>query len=455
MAPHLLTIESCRNFIEAYLLGPAIEQKNNLQNKVDSVGVELECFAYTFDAQRKRFPVKLYESGNSLMKTLVQVSEKHGGIARYFEQNKIQKHCQPAIAAIDFADGSNFQFEPGGQIEISTAPCHSFKKVEKTIQLMQQILHEVSHQTNFHFEQFGTNPWFSVDEIGMQMDKPRYRAMENYFNSLNRYGRQMMLQTCSLQVNVDTGADWTTRTKRYIAANLLAPFATAIFANSPVTAGKVNGFKSYRSYIWQHLDNSRTGVLEIEQLSGSFSKEKIVEAYLHFALHAPVIYIEDFGDEILPSYVTLAYWIANPIKGLFPTLAHFKNHLSLLFPEVRLKGYLELRSIDAPPPEWQMIPVLFYCGLLYTDEYLDKTLDLLLPESARLPLLMEQAAYGLQSDDIFKIAKKLMGMAIEGFSTLPVSYTDQDIKQLTDTFCESFTMQRKTFADDLLHELKK
>lgn len=454
-ATTILSKEICRNYIEEYLFGAASSSSIRPENEVGSVGVELECFPYLLNAQNEKLPVNLYGSIHPLSEVLFHFSSLKGGEVQNCNKESSGTTNKHNIDAINFPDGSSFNFEPGAQVEISTAPCARFEDVCSKVEFMQQILHKISQQTSFRFLQCGTHPWFTTSQIGMQLDKPRYRAMARYFDKQNVFGRKMMVQTCSLQVNIDSGNDWGVRAKRFVAANLLAPFATALFAHSPVAAGKVNGYQSYRSYIWQQLDKARTGIITTSQVTNPFDKNAIVDAYLHFALKAPVIYIEDFDDEIFPADITLDYWITHSIKGKRPTLSHFRNHLTLLFPEVRLKGYLELRSVDAPPPEWQMVPVLFYCGLLYSDSYLDKVLDLLLPWQSELPLLREQAVFGLKPEAIFKIAKKLMPLAIEGFSTLPEYFKSSNAIRQAIAFSEKFTLQRKTFADDFLDTFTK
>jgi glutamate--cysteine ligase len=448
--PTLLTREICRNYIEKHLFEPGISNTGKLPGEVGSIGLEVESFPYCIDSQKGIHTVNFNDGNGSLLNALMNSSEGFGGVARYLDQGATNDQQEPLICAIEFPDGSSFQFEPGGQVEISTAPCDCMKNLNAQLTSRQEILRLVTEQSNMHFAHFGTNPWFSVQEIGFRMNKIRYRAMAQYFDGINLFGKQMMLQTCSLQVNIDLGIDWTTRIKRIITANLLAPFVTALFANSPVIAGKVNGYKSYRSLIWQHLDPTRTGLLPIDQLSKTLKKEDVIDAYLEFALKAPIIYIEEFGDQVFPVDFTLGYWITNPIQGLLPGINHLKNHLSLLFPEVRLKGYLELRSADVPPPEWQMIPAFFYSGLLYSNRHLDKTIDMLLPFASQLPTLMEKATFGLETDDIFNTSKNLMHLAIEGFSGLPEFFKNKnDIHQFV-SFFERFTLQRKTFADECL-----
>jgi glutamate--cysteine ligase len=121
----------------------------------------------------------------------------------------------------------------------------------------------------------------------------------------------------------------------------------------------------------------------------------------------------------------------------------------LLFPEVRIKGYLELRSIDAPPVEWQMIPVLFYAGLLYNAPHLEKTLELLSPLAPDINSFFSLAVKGLESDEVNSYSKELMQLAIEGLSCLPNDLIHKDyIQQLID-FYTKFTLQRRSFADEI------
>lgn len=453
MTPKLLTREVCRSYIETHLFTPGVATgADKSPNAGGRIGLELEAFPYS--KNKDGIPIIPNNGGHrSLSNALVNASRASGGIETYASTGLTGAE-NVQLAAIEFPDNSRFQFEPGGQVEISTAPCENFLQVSSQLGKRQEILASITSEENIHFGYYGTNPWFRVEEIGLQLTKTRYRALEKYFEGINTFGRQMMLQTCSLQVNLDLGTDPATQVMRTVAANLLAPFATALFANSGITAGKVNGYKSHRSHIWQQLDPTRTGTLQLERVSRSFDKKELIDAYLRFALNAPVIYIEDFGEEVFPPGITLAYWIAHGVKGIYPAISHLKNHLSLLFPEVRPKGYLELRSADAPLPEWQMVPPVFYCGLLYSGQQLLKTLDLLLPYVSRLPMLMEKASRGLDSAEIFGISKKLMLLAIEGFSGLPDTFRGENDTRLLIAFSESFTMQRKTQADRWLENFK-
>jgi len=441
--------ETCLNVLEILLEG---DGNPDAADPGERVGLELESFSF-LEGPGGRQPARLTREKGSLFELLAATSPSCGG-AMNRRQAEEGGEMPGDAYVIPMPSGSSFQFEPGAQVEISTAPFTSLESLETGLRDMQEVLQTVSGRSSYQFAQCGTHPWFSASEIGMQFHKTRYLAMARYFDRLGPFGRQMMVQTCSMQVNLDAGRDWTTRVRRVAAANLLAPFVIAMFANSGVTAARVNGYKSHRSFIWQRLDPSRTGVLPVDRLIGTLDRKTLLDAYLDFALKAPVIYIEEFGEEVLPVDCTFESWLGHPIKNLSPSIAHFKNHLSLLFPEVRWKGYLELRSADSPPPEWQMIPALFYCGLLYPDRVLDAALDLLLPCAPELPELMQRAVYGMEDDRLFAVSGKLIDLSIQGLSALPRSFTGNGGTARLSDFADLYTLRRRTFADHALENFQ-
>lgn len=447
MITHRLTKEECRQYIQTHLFTPRkLPACSTDAAGIGHIGVELESFPYRKQGPDSvHQPVSLYHGDNSLTHTLLDISALHGG----FNEKTDQAYQSSTIDSIDFPGGSRFLFEPGGQVEISTSPCSSLYDLETQLNNKQAILGSLAESTGIHFAQHGISPWWSADTLTNQLQKPRYGAMESYFNSIGPYGRQMMLLTGSLHINLDLGNSADVITKRIVAANLLAPFATAIFANSPSIAGKDSGHKSYRSYIWQHLDPKRTGLLKMPVPGEMPDMNTLIDLYLDLAMQAPLIYIPEISGETLPPHMTLAYWLDNDIAGIAPGIDHLANHLSLLFPEVRLKGYLEIRSIDAPPVKWQLVPVMFYTGLLYNDQCLDRTLDLLLPHSETIYEMWAHATYGLANDDIFAIAKQLMLLSAQGLSNMPSGFLQNNhVEQLVE-FNTKFTQCRKTPADNL------
>lgn len=448
-----LTLEQCRQFVEEHLFSPASGLTSGMAtDTIGAIGMELETFPFIKSAKH-RFgvaPVKLYDPSLPLVELLVHAAAPYGGRGVSKGSDKTISSSSSAVDKIVFDNGDLIQFEPGGQIEISTAPCHSLSDLHAHLYARKELLNDLTKQHHIHFAQVGTNPWFTVQEIGNQLDRPRYRVLEQYFDGISPYGKQMMLQTGSLHINLDLGDNLSTRVKRIVAANLIVPFVTALFAHSPIVGGIVTGHKAHRSFIWQHLDESRTGILPLDDVSASLSLEALASAYLEMALKAPVMYIRTLDNRMFPREVTMAHWMEHGVEGVWPSMSDFENHVSLLFPEVRLKGYLEIRSVDAPPPGWEMAPVMFYTGLLYTDAYLDKTLELLLPYASRMNELFAGAVYGLERDELYLLAKQLIHLALDGFVRLPVTFKEGANQHLLVRFYEEFTSRRRTFADEQL-----
>jgi glutamate--cysteine ligase len=435
--------EDFRNFIKNVLFNPiSLSSNETTDGQKGLVGLELEIFSLRRDGDSLS-PAQLYGGEDPLIDRLLSVSKTYGGEAIYTT-------CDQGLKVIDkikFQNGNYFHFEPGGQIEIRTHPFGKTIELDKQIQLCKKILDEIAETSCYRFLQTGTNSFFEGSVLKNQIQKPRYIRLEQYLNAISPFGRQMMFQTCSLHINLDLGMDEMIRFKRIAVANLLVPFATALFANSPMIDGKSTGMKSYRSRIWQQLDPLRTGILPLDKALHNMDLDYIVEAYTEFALKAPLVYIPEIDYMTLPPSFTMNYWLANSIEGIYPDRSHFENHVSLLFPEVRIKGYLEIRSVDATPAEWEMIPVLFYMGLLYSSPQLNKALDRLTPYVGKIQILQQKSVYGLEDYELFIISKDLMELSIEGLLNMMEEFADKTHFQKYLTFYERMTLQRKSFAD--------
>jgi len=203
--------------------------------------------------------------------------------------------------------------------------------------------------------------------------------MTSYFNRIGPLGVRMMRQTCTVQVNLDFGSSEAQLARRYATANLLAPFATATFANSPVVDGKSTGHRSYRANIWRGLDRSRAGFPNLDNVFAKMDKASAVQAYFDMVMAAPVVFIAKENYRVPDRTYNFAQWLNDASCKTKPTFADFKTHLSLLFPEVRARGFLELRSVDCQSRSWQEVPTAFYTGLLYDEQSLQKAHDLLTP----------------------------------------------------------------------------
>lgn len=234
------------------------------------------------------------------------------------------------------ASQAAISFEPGGQLELSLPPHAGVASVVATAQHLVSRARHIAAAAHVELLLEGTNPHHTADEVGLQMVKPRYIAMQKHFDRLGPSGRRMMRQTASLQVCLDVGAAPREVGERWRVANLAGPALLAAYANSPRIERMRSGAVSTRSAIWQQTDARRTG-FDGAQLTGA-------DAYSAFALDATV-----FG---LPSAQP---WTRNSTASTMRTLmsdhgvtaADVDHHLSTLFPPVRPRGYLEIRYLDA------------------------------------------------------------------------------------------------------------
>lgn len=348
----------------------------------------------------------------------------------------------PAALKIVLPDGDRLTFEPGGQIEYSSQPYTNLDTAVSQIKTKQKKLISALAQKGVQVFSLGINPWYTVEEIGLQVPKPEYLRMDSYFatRSPPSEGRRMMRQTCTNQINLDFGADTQTLAKRFLAANLIAPYACAIFSNSAIWDRNKQGMVGFRSAIWQKTDPSRTGFPDLTTVCRDLTKEACVRSYFDFAMQADVIHPQ-------VRRMSFATWLQEGIAGVYPTAANFAAHLYTLFPEVRPRGYLEIRSIDGQALVWQFVPAAFYAGIIYDDANLDLVIATLATDVGRLSQLMAAATHGLQEKELQNRARWLMELAFKG--------GDYGVKKDLRTFYEHFTLNNKTPAADVQTIVKK
>lgn len=366
-------------------------------------------------------------------------------------------HGQPLLLKLGLEEQDNISFEPGGQVEFSSRPYPCLGDAVRRMHQMQGLLDRAFAAHGVKFVQVGIDPWHTVSEIGLQMPKGRYRAMDQHYQAIGEYGQRMMRQTCTLQVNLDFGASEATMVKRYLASQLFAPMATATFAYSPVVDRKDQGVRSFRSRIWRHTDPTHTGFVGIDHPlieRGAMTRQAWVDAYLEFALNATVVFVAALDYYVPRGTITFGEWLTTPIRGVSPTAADLATHLSLLFPEVRPRGFLEVRSIDCQPRAFQNVPAAYVTGLLYDDKTLDRLLDLLLPVRAQLPELIRRAEGGLADPQLAALAKAVMALACEGFAALPGCFKATGGERELAVFADTFTARSLTPADAVIAQLK-
>jgi glutamate--cysteine ligase len=324
------------------------------------IGTEHEKFAFTIAGHR---PVPY--DGPRGIKALLDGMQMLLGWEPIVEGENI-------IGLLDVTGGGAISLEPGGQFELSGAPVETVHQMCRELRAHLAQVHEVAGPLGIGFLGLGMTPNWTRGEIPM-MPKGRYRIMTNYMPKVGRYGLDMMYRTCTVQTNLDFCSE-ANMVKKLRVSLALQPVATALFANSPFTEGKPNGFLSFRSEIWRDTDNARSGMLP-----WAFESGMGFERWVDYALDVPMYFVKR-GDRYIDasgqSFRDLMAGKLPALPGERATISDWANHLSTIFPEVRLKRYLEMRGSDSGPA--RRLPALpaYWAGLLYDDDCLEAAWDL-------------------------------------------------------------------------------
>ena len=398
-------------------------------------------------------PVRLYGAGLSTAEILKEAAPRMGWTAREVKPQGPQGDSTSLMAVgMDHEDA--LTFEPGGQLEFSSKPYPCLGDAMERMRAVQSHIDRLYADKGLAMTQVGINPWHTLSDIGLQMPKPRYRAMDQYYAQIGPYGQRMMRQTCTVQVNLDFGPDDATLSKRYLASQLVAPFVTAMFAYSPVVDRQDSGALSFRSRIWRHTDPTHTGLPGLAQVAARPDRATCISTYLEAVLNAHVVFIEDLDFRVLKKPVSFGEWLAQPIDGVRPKEKDLVTHLSLMFPEVRPRGFLELRSVDCQARAWQGVPAYFYTGILYDQTALDQVIALLLPYVSELDRLLVQAEQGLRIPVLATVSRQLVDLAQAGFSRLSACFKTGGAEREFAAFIEHFTHRSRTPADDVLDQMR-
>lgn len=268
-------------------------------------------------------------------------------------------------------DGASVSLEPGGQLELSGAP---LEHVHQTCGEVSRHLREVkavADEIGAGFLSLGFRPDTKLEDVPI-MPKGRYKIMRDYMQKVGTHGREMMFRTCTVQTNLDFGSE-ADMVKKFRVSLALQPLATALFANSPFKESELNGYKSFRSRVWLDTDADRTGMLPFV-----FDEGFGFEQYVDYALDVPMYFVYRNGEYLDASGKSFRDFLngtLDVVPGEVATLSDFEDHLSTIFPEVRLKQFLEMRGADTGP--WDELCALpaFWVGLLYDQTALDAAWD--------------------------------------------------------------------------------
>jgi glutamate--cysteine ligase len=308
--------------------------------------------------------------------------------------------------------------EPGGQFELSGAAVETVHETASEIHAHLAQLGEIARPLGLGFLGLGMSPKWSRAETPT-MPKGRYRIMTEYMPKVGRLGLDMMYRTCTVQTNLDFSSE-ADMVKKLRVGLALQPVATALFANSPFTEGKLNGYLSFRSEIWRDTDPDRTGMLP-----WAFEPGMGFERWVDFALDVPMYFIKR-GDRYIDvagcSFRDLMAGKLPQVPGERATLSDWSNHLTTIFPEVRLKRYLEMRGADSGPRRRIASLPAFWVGLLYDDASLDAAWDLAKGWSAeeRQTLRDDVPKLGLKASirgrSVRELADDCLGIAHKGLA---------------------------------------
>jgi glutamate--cysteine ligase len=269
-------------------------------------------------------------------------------------------------------DGASLSLEPGGQFELSGAPFKSVHRTCAEVTTHMDQVREVCAEIGAGCLGIGFAPTWTLAEMS-QMPKGRYAIMRQYMPKVGGYGLEMMFRTCTVQANFDFGPE-ADMVKKLRVALALQPIATALFANSPFREGRPNGFLSYRSHVWTDVDNARAGMLPFV-----FEHGFGFERYVDYALDVPMYFVYRDGKYIDVAGKSFRDFLDGRIpelKGITPMMSDWADHLTTLFPEARIKTYLEVRGADGGT--WRRIcglPAL-WTGIFYDETALDSAWDL-------------------------------------------------------------------------------
>ncbi len=277
------------------------------------------------------------------------------------------------IGLFDEHGGGAISLEPGGQFELSGAPLETIHGTRAELDSHLVAANAIAERHGIGFLSLGMSPLWSLGQTPV-MPKSRYKIMTAYMPKVGTRGLDMMYRTCTVQVNLDFASE-ADMVKKLQVSLALQPLATALFANSPLTEGKPNGFLSERSEIWRDTDNQRAGMLPF-----AFEAGMGFERYVDYALQVPMYFVKRgdvYHDVAGADFRALLDGRLPQLPGERATLSDWANHLSTIFPEVRLKRFLEMRGADAGSPAHMSALSALFTGLFYDPTALDAAHDLI------------------------------------------------------------------------------
>jgi len=408
--------------------------------RLGGVGLEPEFFPIFHDSNgRPRGRLMLTHPGGAGVLEVIDV------LARTDDRIQPRVSRPPGPVEYLLPDGGRLTFEPGGQVEHSTAVHPNVAEALKDVEDVMGRLRLAYSLHDVELAAIGIDIWHDVETVPQQLRAGRYTAQAAYYRQRGHWGAIMMRHTASLQINLDLGPEEVWQ-ERWLLANLASPLMTATFACSPGM-----GAVCTRARAWQELDPTRSGFPRLlVEGPGDDPRGEWGQA----ALEADVMIFQVSEDHFEPGCQGCSFekWIldGHPRWG-WPTVADLDYHLTTLFFEVRPRGFLELRAGEALPNQWRAVPVALMAALLYEDGARAAALDLLAECRSTLPELWRRAAIdGVREPRLRDLACRLWKIGLEGAKALPVGYVGGEALASIEDYLEHFTSRGRMPTDDLL-----
>ncbi|MBC6440971.1 MAG: glutamate--cysteine ligase [Rhodospirillales bacterium] len=348
-------------------------------------------------------------------------------------------------------DGQHVSLEPGGQVELSGAPLRTLHETCREVNAHLDQCKEIAEELGIIFLGLGFRPRDTREDVPW-MPKGRYKIMREYMPRVGTMGLDMMIRTCTIQANLDFGSE-ADMVQKFRVAQALQSVATALFANSPFTEGKPNGYVSKRAHVWTDVDNDRSGLLRFATEDG-FGFER----YVDYALDVPMYFVMRDSQYIDASGMSFRDFLEGKLPALpgeIPTVTDWEDHLTTLFPDVRIKRYMEVRGADGA--SWRRICALpaLWTGLFYEQTALDAAWDLVKDWTWNEQVKMKDdvPSMGLKAPfrdgTVQDVAQKMLAISCEGLRLRREYDGSLDEVHFLDSLME-IVVSGRTPADDLL-----
>ncbi len=429
-----------------------IESKNQLIDFISSgekrtedfkIGTEHEKFAFKLNDKKPVF----YEGECGISDLLLKLV--NFGWDPIYENNKVIALSRPAKIG-----GGSITLEPAGQFELSGAMLNSVHETHDELLNHKDQISNITKNMGIEFLALGFAANWSREDMP-NMPKSRYEVMRNYMPKVGNHGLDMMLRSSTAQVNLDY-SDEKDMIKKFRLSFLLQPVATALFANSPFTAGLLNGYKSIRSECWKDTDKDRTGILAFV-----FDDNMSYEKYVDYALDVPMYFINRNGKYIDLAGKSFRDYMdkkIDSVKNYDATIDDWELHLTTIFPEARLKNYIEMRGADAGNIDHICALSAYWVGLIYDDQSLNDALELTKNISVEelIELRNKVPKEGLNcsvgKNNIHRLAVDSLELSKEGLRRRKKLNINKDDESIHLQYLQDIVTNNESSADKLIRE---